>query len=30
VLKAIGALPDTVKARDSKAIRAGKGKMRNR
>jgi large subunit ribosomal protein L4e len=26
----VGALPDTVKARDSKAIRAGKGKMRNR
>ncbi|GBF98594.1 60S ribosomal protein L4 [Raphidocelis subcapitata] len=30
VLKAIGALPDATKARDSKAIRAGKGKMRNR
>jgi hypothetical protein len=30
VLKAVGALPDTLKARDSKALRAGKGKMRNR
>ncbi|KIZ07413.1 60S ribosomal protein L4 [Monoraphidium neglectum] len=30
VLKAVGALPDATKARDSKALRAGKGKMRNR
>jgi large subunit ribosomal protein L4e len=30
VLKAIGALPDAAKARESKAVRAGKGKMRNR
>lgn len=30
LLKAIGALPDASKARDSKALRAGKGKMRNR
>jgi large subunit ribosomal protein L4e len=30
VLKAVGALPDVEKARDSKAIRRGKGKMRNR
>jgi len=30
VLKAVGALPDATKARESKAIRAGKGKMRNR
>jgi ribosomal protein L4 len=30
VLKAIGALPDASKARDSKALRAGKGKMRGR
>jgi large subunit ribosomal protein L4e len=30
VLKAVGALPDVEKARDSKALRRGKGKMRNR
>lgn len=30
VLKAVGALPDATKARESKAIRAGKGKMRGR
>ncbi|XP_021866703.1 60S ribosomal protein L4-1 [Spinacia oleracea] len=30
VLKSIGALPDVEKAKDSIAIRAGKGKMRNR
>jgi large subunit ribosomal protein L4e len=30
LLKAVGALADTEKARDSKAIRRGKGKMRNR
>ena len=30
LLKALGALPDIEKSRDSKAIRRGKGKMRNR
>jgi large subunit ribosomal protein L4e len=30
VLKSVGALADAEKARDSKAIRRGKGKMRNR
>ncbi|KAL3586053.1 hypothetical protein D5086_012920 [Populus alba] len=30
VLKEIGAYPDAEKAKDSQAIRAGKGKMRNR
>uniref|UniRef100_A0A7S0RBK1 Large ribosomal subunit protein uL4 C-terminal domain-containing protein n=1 Tax=Chlamydomonas leiostraca TaxID=1034604 RepID=A0A7S0RBK1_9CHLO len=30
VLKKIGAYPDVEKSKDSKAIRAGKGKMRNR
>lgn len=30
LLKAVGAFQDASKARDSKAIRAGKGKMRNR
>lgn len=30
VLKKIGALPDVEKSKDSKAIRRGKGKMRNR
>ncbi|KAL8484056.1 hypothetical protein ACS0TY_026666 [Phlomoides rotata] len=30
ILKQIGALPDAEKAKDSRAIRAGKGKMRNR
>ncbi|KAI8466632.1 MAG: component of cytosolic 80S ribosome and 60S large subunit [Monoraphidium minutum] len=30
VLKAVGALPDASKARESKALRAGKGKMRGR
>lgn len=30
LLKAVGALADVEKARDSKAIRRGKGKMRNR
>lgn len=30
VLKQVGALPDAEKAKDSHAIRPGKGKMRNR
>jgi large subunit ribosomal protein L4e len=30
LLKAVGAYQDAAKARDSKALRAGKGKMRNR
>ncbi|KXZ57029.1 hypothetical protein GPECTOR_1g93 [Gonium pectorale] len=30
ILKKVGALPDVEKSKDSKALRAGKGKMRNR
>lgn len=30
LLKSLGAAPDSDKARDSKALRRGKGKMRNR
>ncbi|GFR45344.1 hypothetical protein Agub_g6713 [Astrephomene gubernaculifera] len=30
ILKKIGALPDVEKSKDSKALRSGKGKMRNR